>query len=621
MPGSIWKLQDQAQEGSTHTGDQAGYDAAKAVTEASGGLLQVGPGLAETLALGTFAGGKTSLVRVTNTGKMFIGGLRFADGINPTKSVFFDPAGVAVSTERVVTLPDWSGLLPLPTDGGTAGQFLKSNGPGVQPSWGAVVNALLDGASHSDTVAQAVARGALVVGNATPKWDRLPIGAASTLLRSDGSDPSWGTVGLLSAFHGDTLAAAVAAGDIIFGNSTPKWASLPKGADGQALVLVGGLPAWSSVPAPEHNALAHLKPFAVANCTWNNGSANILTTGDGFANVKVGDFVVMGTLDQPTTTGSIVTVWTDSNNITVNKTNTGSSQVGVTLVIAPGDHWSNTVAQDSNGAGAGLFLTTGRGDYSATGPGSTFQEIRGPIRWMSHANGSLATDLRVQGSTSLVSPFGFRISKSTSVHATLYVNDLSASRSYRLPNISDASFLMESGAQDVASKTLKAGNVLQMDETGGTANGCAFRDQASPTKGLGLDLTAITAGQNRVLKPFDVSGRVPTAFASAAHTSLTGALGVQTLATAPAAGLYRLSAYGTTVAVGDTAAMIVRMNWVDPNQTWTNRTVLTINLTATNYDQQSRIVRIASGNLTYDSTYSGTTGTYSFWLSLERIGD
>ena len=67
--------------------------------------------------------------------------------------------------------------------------------------------------------------------------------------------------------------------------------------------------------------------------------------------------------------------------------------------------------------------------------------------------------------------------------------------------------------------------------------------------------------------------------------------------------------------------MIVRMNWVDPNQTWTNRTVLTINLTATNYDQQSRIVRIASGNLTYDSTYSGTTGTYSFWLSLERIGD
>jgi len=30
---------------------------------------------------------------------------------------------------------------------------------------------------------------------------------------------------------------------------------------------------------------------------------------------------------------------------------------------------------------------------------------------------------------------------------------------------------------------------------------------------------------------------------------------------------------------------------------------------------------VASGNLTYDSTYSGTTGTYSFWLSLERIGD
>lgn len=44
---------------------------------------------------------------------------------------------------------------------------------------------LLNGSTHTDTVAQAAAKGALVVGNATPKWDRLTVGTDAYVLTAD----------------------------------------------------------------------------------------------------------------------------------------------------------------------------------------------------------------------------------------------------------------------------------------------------------------------------------------------------------------------------------------------------------------------------------------------------
>lgn len=55
-------------------------------------------------------------------------------------------------------------------------------------------SALLDGAAHSDTTNSGVTRGDLIIGNATPAWDDLPIGAANTVLKSDATDPAWGNV-------------------------------------------------------------------------------------------------------------------------------------------------------------------------------------------------------------------------------------------------------------------------------------------------------------------------------------------------------------------------------------------------------------------------------------------
>jgi hypothetical protein len=127
---------------------------------------------------------------------------------------------------------------------GSSGYVLTAQGAGVQPIWAAPAGGsshnLLDGSVHSDTVAQSVSRGSLIVGNSTPKWDELVIGGASTLLKSDGTDASWGTVNLLSAFHGDTTAGTVARGDVITGQGgTPKWTRLAKGTAGQVLRMDG----------------------------------------------------------------------------------------------------------------------------------------------------------------------------------------------------------------------------------------------------------------------------------------------------------------------------------------------------------------------------------------------
>jgi len=79
----------------------------------------------------------------------------------------------------------------------------------------------------------------LFLGNDSRRWD------GSKLINL----PSGGSHNILSAAHLDTLAAAVVAGDILFGDATPKWARLAKGANGQYLKLVSGLPAWADPPA------------------------------------------------------------------------------------------------------------------------------------------------------------------------------------------------------------------------------------------------------------------------------------------------------------------------------------------------------------------------------------
>lgn len=134
-----------------------------------------------------------------------------------------------------------------------------TSGGAVKPTFRALVVADIPAhnllsATHGDTVAHAPVRGDLIVGNSTPAWARVAVGAASTLLTSNGTDPSWGTVNLLSAFHGDTVANSPVLGDVLFGNSTPAWDKLAGNTTSTKKFLrqtgtgtVSAAPAWDTI--------------------------------------------------------------------------------------------------------------------------------------------------------------------------------------------------------------------------------------------------------------------------------------------------------------------------------------------------------------------------------------
>lgn len=125
--------------------------------------------------------------------------------------------GIVTGTASQITLTtDVTGTLPL-ANGGTGlnaaadDSVLLSNGS----AWAAVAltncttaityatatntfgcsstvgtHALLS-ASHTDTATASVVRGDLVIGSSVPQWTRLAVGAANSVLYSNGSDPSW----------------------------------------------------------------------------------------------------------------------------------------------------------------------------------------------------------------------------------------------------------------------------------------------------------------------------------------------------------------------------------------------------------------------------------------------
>ena len=72
---------------------------------------------------------------------------------------------------------------------------------------GGGVHTILDGSTHSDSVADGVTRGSIIYGNATPKWDELVVGGADTFLGSDGTDVSYRTAAqVMASLSGEAAA-------------------------------------------------------------------------------------------------------------------------------------------------------------------------------------------------------------------------------------------------------------------------------------------------------------------------------------------------------------------------------------------------------------------------------
>lgn len=166
-----------------------------------------------------------------------------SDGTDPVWRTLSAEIDAAIgSTRGAILYRGASGWAKL--DPGTSGDFLKTAGAGADPLWASVAagssplttkgdlygystldaripigtdghvltadsaqalglkwaaapaagtNALLDGSAHSDTLAGTVVRGDIIVGNSTPKWARVALGKPRHDLRvgTAGNDPEW----------------------------------------------------------------------------------------------------------------------------------------------------------------------------------------------------------------------------------------------------------------------------------------------------------------------------------------------------------------------------------------------------------------------------------------------
>ena len=90
--------------------------------------------------------------------------------------------------------------------------------------------------THTDTTASAVARGSLIVADATPKWYQLTVGGGSTYLRSDGVDVGWSAI-LVAELPIEAMlhTLADAKGDLLVADQANNFIRVAVGTNGQFL--------------------------------------------------------------------------------------------------------------------------------------------------------------------------------------------------------------------------------------------------------------------------------------------------------------------------------------------------------------------------------------------------
>lgn len=244
----------------------------------------------------------------------FVGPVAPTQTLDLLNTTYFDDVTAGSAARGAVIVGDSSGKWAKVTVG-TSGYVLTSDGTDVswQPS-GTAHNLL--STTHSDTTAHAVVRGDLVTGQTGPVWARLALGVSGKFLSSDGTDVVWADPpagsahNILSSTHSDTLADSVVKGDVLIGNATPKWSRLGVGSTGDVLtVQSGGTVAWAAPSASSaHNILSS---------THSDTTAASVVRGDiitGQAATPLWKRLAVGTSKQVVSTDGTDVVWASLDN-------------------------------------------------------------------------------------------------------------------------------------------------------------------------------------------------------------------------------------------------------------------------------------------------------------------
>lgn len=188
-------------------------------------------------------------------------------------------------------------------------------------------------ATHTDSLASAASRGSLIVGNSTPKWAELNLGAAGKILRSDGTDLSYS--GFTIVDSGTSGGVPYYSSNTAISSSAALTANLP--------VIGGGAGAAPSVGTRSGNTTAF--------CTTTGAQ----TSGDVVSIDANGNHIASGTAASGLVTADSVTTFT---NKTFDVAGTGNSLTTVE------EHVWMTAA---NGSSAVALVHTGLTASAQTG--------------------------------------------------------------------------------------------------------------------------------------------------------------------------------------------------------------------------------------------------------------
>ncbi len=282
--------------------------------------------------------------------------------------------------------------------------------------------------THTDTLAGSPTRGALIVGNATPKWSTLLVGSADQSLVTDGTDVTWGfvdinagTTDILLETRGGTGNSTFTLGDTLYsdatnslaklaGNTTtnkrfltqtgngtisaaPAWAAIVNG-DIAELLAVADLTTYSGVSGSGSTAIAATFTSLTTNdvLTWNGSNwvnqaissgtgtvthtagaltANSFIFGNGSDDIKATAAATDGQiLIGSTGVNPVAATITAGTNIAITN-GAGSITVGITGQIA-GTNGGTGVNNGSNTITlGGNFVTSGANSITLTSTGAT----------------------------------------------------------------------------------------------------------------------------------------------------------------------------------------------------------------------------------------------------------